>query len=473
MKSIIIALCMSASLFGNFVQAQEAIRVERPPQYVLLGFDGSLNLDMWDETLRFAHDNNLKFTYFISGVYFLLKSEKANYVEPTHGVGVSAIGWGGKSKEDIKARVGFVNQAYDSGNEIASHANGHFTGATWSLADWESEFKQFYNLVFNVFNLNKIRMTTNANPYHFTPKEITGFRAPQLGNNPDMYNVLKEYKYTYDTSKTASMNYWPQKINDVWNFPLARIRIAGTGKRTLTMDYNFFYTQSGGKDDSSNYRKYKAEMLNTYMGYFDTNYYGNRAPIHIGHHFSKWNGSAYWDAMREFAREVCTKPEVKCVTYKELENFMESIPAATLAAYKEGRFDKAPQTSLNSLRIASVKPLDINVKMEMSNPQEISANISGKASPDMNIGMKEYVWKADGQIIHRSENATLSLPMAAPFLRNNSKLSVSVLRDGRELLKSSHRVVKTQEMNFEFSDRDLEDNAMGGDMPEAHLGEEE
>ena len=84
------------------------------------------------------------------------------------------------------------------------------------------------------------------------------------------------------------MDYWPQKINGIWNFPLADLRIYDTGKPTLSMDYNFYYSQSGGKPDLKNAGKFREEMFNTYLAYFETNYYGNRAPIHIGHHFSKF-----------------------------------------------------------------------------------------------------------------------------------------------------------------------------------------
>jgi hypothetical protein len=49
--------------------------------------------------------------------------------------------------------------------------------------------------------------------------------------------------------------------------------------------------------------------------------------VHIGHHFSKWNGGAYWGAMQTFAKRVCGLPEVKCVTYGELVTYMEAHKA--------------------------------------------------------------------------------------------------------------------------------------------------
>src|SRR5262249_31924984 len=72
------------------------------------------------------------------------------------------------------------------------------------------------------------------------------------------------------------------------------------------------------------------------------NYFGNRAPVHIGHHFSLWNGGAYWNAMQAFAKNVCGLPEVQCVTYKDLQAFMDKN-AANRAAYMAGNFTKLPR----------------------------------------------------------------------------------------------------------------------------------
>jgi hypothetical protein len=95
-------------------------------------------------------------------------------------------------------------------------------------------------------------------------------------------------------------------------------------------------------------------MIDTYRKYFADNYYGNRAPVHIGHHFSKWNGGAYWNAMKTFAKEVCAKPEVKCVTYKELAAFLETRTPDQLKDYKNGAFPKLPRPGGTSGAIDNV-----------------------------------------------------------------------------------------------------------------------
>src|SRR5262249_12393180 len=152
-----------------------------------------------------------------------------------------------------------------------------------------------------------------------------------------LYQVLKNRHYAYDTSKSGPSNYWPQQNNGVWNFPLAELRIVGSGKRTLSMDYNFYVADSRGEPDAANKSKYEKQMVDTYVQYFESNYFGNRGPIHIGHHFSKWNGGAYWSAMQQFARRVCGLPEVKCVTYKDLLDFVNENKAK-IPAFQAGSF---------------------------------------------------------------------------------------------------------------------------------------
>ncbi len=322
-----------------------AATIARPPQLVALAFDGSYALDFWKESTDFAAANNLKFTYFISGTYFIPDNgtkcsagtnPKCQYIGPHgHGPGSSDIGWGG-SVGEIQTRYGWLEKAHELGHEIASHANGHFDGSTWSEADWKSEFEQFDKIFFTGVGLQ-------APALPFTARDVVGFRAPLLGYSTGLYATLASRHYSYDTSKSTSANYWPEKSAlGVWNFPLAQLRIVGSGKATLSMDYNFYFADSKGNKDAANKEKYKSQMIQTYAKYFDSNYYGNRAPIHIGHHFSKWNGGAYWEAMQAFAKRVCGMPEVKCVTYKELMKYMEEN-AGKRADLQAGNFPKLPQ----------------------------------------------------------------------------------------------------------------------------------
>ncbi len=189
---------------------------------------------------------------------------------------------------------------------------------------------------------------------------VLGFRAPFLKfKKENLWPVLKKHGFIYDTSSPdgGSPGTWPKKVDGIWEYPLALLKIAGTNDHTMSMDYNFYYY-----DQSKNIGPAQAEeqMYKSYMNYFMQSYYsngngngtqGNRAPIHIGHHYSGWNGAAYWKALKRFSTQVCGMPEVKCVTYKELTDFMNATPPETLKAYQEGKFEKllAPQSQSLSL----------------------------------------------------------------------------------------------------------------------------
>lgn len=333
------------SLAMLFLCLSAFAQVARPPQFVLLAFDGSKSLSFWQSSRQFAAQNDVRFTYFISGVYFLSTDEKKNYVEPSKGAGQSAIGFGGL-KTEIQARLEQVRLASEEGHEMASHANAHFDGAKYTQKQWDSENKQFTDLLVNAWKQNQIPQKQPSWWVGYFTQSLTsdpgmvGFRAPLLGVGKGLWPSLKNHGILYDTSRVDKMAYWPQQINGIWNFPLAALTIVDTGKKTLSMDYNFYVADSKGvAGPASEHANYEDRMYRTYLAYFENNYYGNRAPVHIGHHFSLWNGGAYWRAMQRLAKTVCSKPEVVCGTYKELMSFLEKNKE-NLSAFQKSEFTK-------------------------------------------------------------------------------------------------------------------------------------
>ncbi len=306
----------------------------KKPQFVVMAFDGSYSLSMWQKTLDFSqqmNENNhpVHFTYFLSGVYFLNFRKAEKYMPPEKPAGSSLIGFG-NSNLDIEARVAYVNRAIAEGHEIGSHANGHFNGSLWSLDDWKQEFSQFNNLIFHIAANNDV---SPEDAYKYTlnlkPEDLIGFRAPELGHNDYLWPALKEYGFGYDTSLVGKATDWPKKLdNGIWEFPLASINYANTQSRLLSMDYNFYFKQSGAKDIAKKgdglWNSFYTDTYNSYYNYFENNYENNRAPVFIGSHFSEWNDGVYWEAMRDFAANVCIKPEVRCVTFRELMQYLDS-----------------------------------------------------------------------------------------------------------------------------------------------------
>ncbi|HYF04720.1 MAG TPA: hypothetical protein VEA59_00965 [Patescibacteria group bacterium] len=306
----------------------------RPLQFVVLSFDGSYSLPMWEDTLNFSQEMRIagvpvRFTYFLSGVYFLNYRKAHRYHPPLKPVGTSLIGFA-DSNLDVERRVAYVNRAIAEGHEIGSHSNGHFSGAKWSKKSWEQEFSEFNNLLFSIDENNDVD-TIDAERYrlHISPEEIVGYRAPELAKNSAMYEVLKKFNFAYDTSGTGKPEVWPQKRADgLWEFPLALIPYADTNSLILSMDYNFYYKQSKAKDVTKKgdelWNDFFEKTYSSYLNYFTSNYKGTRAPVYIGSHFSTWNDGVYWEAMKQFTKDVCDKPDVRCGSFRELMNYLNS-----------------------------------------------------------------------------------------------------------------------------------------------------
>jgi hypothetical protein len=298
------------------------------PQFVLISFDGSKNLEMWEETRRFAREMTgagkpLHFTYFISGVYFLPPNKAYLYHPPLFPPGTSRIGFSDTPAE-IPSRVEEVKEALKEGNEIASHLSGHFAaGSLWGKGAWTSEITQFKSLLSNV--------GPNAgSPEIEFPNLgiITGIRTPNLSKNLSLYESLGEAGFTYDSSYVGKPNDLPYKIGKIWEVPLKDIPLWGTKQTVISMDYNFWSRQSDAKDIAKKgtalYNKFHDQMLKSYQEYFSSVYSGNRAPVVIGHHFSLWNDGVYWQALKDFVAEVCGIPDVYCTTFSTYVNYLNS-----------------------------------------------------------------------------------------------------------------------------------------------------
>jgi hypothetical protein len=341
----LVAACAALLAQGIFAPARAG--VDRPPQFIVMAFDNCTELERWQELTDFAAEMNkdgdrLHFTFFVSGINFIADANRTIYEGPHARRGYSRINFGG-SADDVRRRVDYVNNLYHSGHEIASHAVGHFNGASWSVGDWDKEFHSWGDLVNKVGPNNALA----GMKLDFAASEVIGFRAPYLAKGAGLYGALRANGFRYDTSGVGYADAWPEKVDGIWRFNLAMLKVQGSGRNTLSMDYNFFMAQSRGHDDPARHAAAREQTLQTYLAYFKANYTGNRAPLHIGHHFFGYQNGAYNEALKSFARAVCGLPEVRCVTYAKLADFMDAQNAETLAAYRKGDFARAATPALN------------------------------------------------------------------------------------------------------------------------------
>lgn len=313
---------------------------EKPPQFVVLSFDGACKHDLWQHYLELARDNDAHFTFFLSGLCLLPDNKRTMYRGPGKPIGYSAIGFGEPSL--IPQRIRDITQAYDEGNEIGTHFLGHFCDAkgvgTWTSAQWTSELNQAVTFLDDWKSINGNDDPSLQLP--FSADVWKGARTPCLLGKPKaMYPVWKKFGFTYDASRTGTLT-WPKKVAGygLWEFPLQRINVVGYNKTNLSMDYNLLYVQNKGKIDAAPAQcaKIETSTYQSLMQALKAVNNGNRAPFFIGNHFNQWACGAYVKALTRFVTDAhATYPDVNFVTFEYLTRWLDAQDPKVLAALQK------------------------------------------------------------------------------------------------------------------------------------------
>ena len=286
----------------------EVSRSRLPGQIIHIAFDGSSSLPVWQQTLDFAAEHDVKFTFFIVGTHLLNDDLATLYDPPRRRPGRSDVGFGG-TKEEVEQRLNMLRRAYREGHEIAGHANGHWDGSTFRYDEWMSELSQFERFLTQAYTLNEIE-NPNPSEWRRLSDSVIGFRAPLLAHNPAMYDALRDSGYKYDTSQVLKLDPLESyQESGVRIYPLHSLSTARG--RTITMDYNFYVLDDGRVEGSG------ANMLNAYQNHLKNAHGLDQAPIQIGHHFSRWNRGNYWWALKSFIKANCSQETVHCITFAE------------------------------------------------------------------------------------------------------------------------------------------------------------
>ena len=322
---------------------------QKAPQFVIISFDGAGWHDKWTYWKGISEKVPLHFTAFLSGTYMLSSATKLKYTGPGHSAGKSSIGW--NDPADLPIQIADLNDAIARGDEIGTHANGHFcegadpSGNVWDEGNWNDELGQFFSLVANVDANNGISEKLNL-----PASQIKGIRTPCLeGKKEALFPAMKAHGLTYDSSFTRRGISWPTQSTDnkIWQFGMAEFPIHGrlpdgspvdSAKRDnhyqITMDYNFYYSQRGASSKGVSAAQSKADsqqVLDTYRDMYKATLNGNRAPLVLGNHFNEWNNNAYSDAIANFALETCGKPDTLCLPFRDVIAWMNVQDPARLA----------------------------------------------------------------------------------------------------------------------------------------------
>jgi hypothetical protein len=302
--------------------------LSRPPQFVVISFDGSGGTQLWPYWRSVARKAHAQFTFFVSGVYLLERARSSEDQPPHHPPGYSDIGFAA-DRSAVHEMHGEMAVAYREGHEIGTHFNGHFCApydgsvGEWTSADWGRELDEFFELLL-------------AHPLPFGPEEVIGGRTPCLeGDFAALYPTLARRGFRYDASQVARLGTWPWREHGIWSIPLLEVPFVGHTFNVVSMDYNFLANQTGIPRATI-----ESETFSTLRRAFLASYYGNRVPLSIGMHFETWNGWAYNRAVTRLVTGICRLPEVRCVSYRELVEWLEAQPRRVLRRAREGRFER-------------------------------------------------------------------------------------------------------------------------------------
>ncbi|MEV5239774.1 hypothetical protein AB0K89_11785 [Streptomyces cinnamoneus] len=308
---------------------------EKPPQFVVFSWDGALENDdkLFSHFRQVAKANNAQMTYFLTGIYLLPKADRKKYLPPRHDAGEAAIDF--TSDAHIKDTLEQLSGAWREGNEIGTHFNGHFCGkgggGEWTMDEWKKEIEQSYSFVQN-WKTNTGFKNLDPLPFDYK-KELVGGRAPCLEGQKTLIPAAKEFGWRYDASSPGDFQLWPSKIDGIWNFPLQLLPYPNTDRQVLSMDFNFLYNQSGDNTNGDPAKRAEWQKLTRegYLNGFERVYNGSRAPLFIGNHFETWNGGIYMKAMEDVMKSVCRRDGVRCVSFRQVADWLDAQDPKVLA----------------------------------------------------------------------------------------------------------------------------------------------
>ncbi len=270
---------------------------ERPPQFVVISLDGAGGDDHgWFATLlKAAGRAHAKLTFFLSGV-------------PLH-----------------RRQSERLATAWRHGHELGTYFNGHVCGrrgmGAWRTREWNRRIDQFYALIENGEKL----------PFDVRTA-IRGGRTPCRDvHRPSRDAAYRAHGWRYDASATGAPR-WPRRNAGLWEFPLPTLPLHGTRRRVLASDQALYTAHSHARPAAAGkWPAWRRQTTQTYVSAVNARLTGDRAPVFIAHRFENWHGGSYMKALIDLMTRVCPKPQVRCVSFTELTDWLEAQERKTLA----------------------------------------------------------------------------------------------------------------------------------------------
>ncbi|MGW2562651.1 hypothetical protein ACWCXB_26065 [Streptomyces sp. NPDC001514] len=365
---------------------------QKPPQFVVFSWDGASedSQKLFSRFRAVGRKYDATMTYFLSGVYLLPEKKATMYDPPQHSRGSSEIGF--NDTRGIRDTVRELRGAWLEGNEIGTHFNGHFCGpeagvGTWSVEEWESEISQAKSFVKN-WKTNAGLAKEPPLPFDYE-KELIGARTPCLEGRENFMKAASRLGFRYDASGVSDQ-VWPRKERGLWDLSLQTIPVPGRAFEALSMDYNFMINQSGtSKGATLMHRYWGDQMRDGLIRAFDRAYEGNRAPLIIGNHFESWNGGTYMRAIEETIATVCVKREVRCVSFRQLADWLDAQDPQVLAKLRTLKVGQPPKRGWEAFMTPQPAKPAKSLKSPRSARSATSAGSAVVANPLCGVPLRE------------------------------------------------------------------------------------
>jgi len=265
---------------------------------VALCFDGSKSHAKLKDIVNFGNELTrlsglpAKFTMYANSTYW-----------HTGGLDTPDIGYGG-SEKDIAKRVQLTQNILNAGHEMGSHTVRHFNGKEWSFKQWDTELHEFDQHVAQRFSAQ------NGSPY-----KCTGFRAPYLAINDNLYKALKKNNYTYDFSQVGRPIESRHGILTI-SVPTWK---RDNGEYTISMDYNWQDDKVSNNEVSAQLQK---ELSNPVI----------LLSLHFANYKAPGASKSYYNLVKDFCRVGAKNRRFEFVTMKSYTDGLKTEKKSTKKA---------------------------------------------------------------------------------------------------------------------------------------------
>ncbi|MCD0451502.1 hypothetical protein LO762_20215 [Actinocorallia sp. API 0066] len=264
---------------------------ERPPQFVVLAWDGAETADgAFARLRRSARAHGASMTFFLSGRSLLPARDHR-----ARGGRVAAQ----PTDRQIRDTVLNLTLGWREGHEVAARLDGPRCGRSgvraWTAADWKSEIRRSIGLV-TTWRTATGFTDLPALPFDYR-KQVVGGRVPCREGTRALRKAAHDLGWKYDPNGTGPQ-VWPRRRDGLWRLPSKSLR--------------------------------RGKPAAVYQRAFDRAYRGDRAPLVISGRFTHGKGGRL-NAVEGFLARNAARPDVRFVSFRQLVEWLEAQDPAVLA----------------------------------------------------------------------------------------------------------------------------------------------